>query len=343
MALNVALLGAGNIGRAHLAALSRSSSANLVGLYDLDRARAEQRAAEFNVPQIYASWPALLADPKVQIVGIVIPPDLHRQFAIEALEAGKHVVSEKPFASNIAECDDMIAASRRTGRRLFMVQNRIYSPAYEKLRELLRQDVIGTVFLCQTTGFEPPSIVTRSPWLASARGGNGVLMAQSVHPAYSLLWLLGAVAQVSCTFGGRKVVEMVYEDTAIVTLRFASGVIGEMTATFGLAHGPADHAIIIFGSEGCLELHNQHGNPTQPQTLRAISPKLYGDDQFHDVKLPPVESGSDSFRLMWEDYLQAIETSGPARVSAVEGRAAVELIQAARQAAELGRAVTFPL
>jgi predicted dehydrogenase len=342
MTLRVALLGAGNISRAHLSALSRSTSADLVGLFDVDRSRAEQRAAEFNVPQVYESWAALLADPQVDVVGIVVPPDLHQPYAIEALEAGKHVVSEKPLASDLAECDAMIAAARRTGRQLFMVENRIYNPAYEKLRELLQAEAIGTVFLCQTTGFEPPSIVTRSPWLASARGGNGVLMAQAVHPAYSLRWFLGDVAEVSAMFGTKKVIDMAFEDTAIVTLRFASGILGEMTATFGLAHGPADHAIVIFGTEGCLEIRNQR-DPVHPQSLRAISPKLYGDDAFHDVDLPPMENGSDQFRFMWEDYLRSMETGEPARVTIEDGRKAVEIIQAAHRSNELGRPVKLPL
>ena len=315
----------------------------MVGLCDADRSRAEQRAAEFGVDKIYSAWGDLLGDPSVRVVAVLVPPDLHQRFAVEALEAGKDVVCEKPMAASLAECDAMLDAARRSGRQIFIVQNRIYNPAYEATRELIQSGAIGTVFLAQTTGFEGPNTVFGSPWLATARGGNGVLMAQAVHPTYALRWMLGDVAQVSCTMGGRKVVEMTQEDTAIVTLRFASGVIAEMTATFGLANGPFDHGIFVFGSEGYLEIHNQSGKPGQPQTLRMISPRVHGDRETHAVELPPVPDHAASFRFMWEDYLRAIVSGQPARVSGLDGRKAVEVILAAHRSSELGRPVELPL
>jgi predicted dehydrogenase len=82
----------------------------------------------------------------------------------------------------------MLAAARSSGRRLFPVHNRVYSQAVEKMGEIVQQDGIGEVFLAQTTGFEaPPTVQT---WLASPRGGGGVLMSQAVHPMYVLRWLL---------------------------------------------------------------------------------------------------------------------------------------------------------
>lgn len=342
MPQNVAIVGAGNISRAHLSALRDSPLGRVVGLFDADRSRAEARAAEFGVPKVYATWEELRGDPEVGIVAVLVPPDLHARYTIEALEAGKNVLCEKPLGADVAECDQMIAAAERAGRRLFPVQNRIYGPAYEAARELIVGGALGTVFLAQTTGFEGPNTVFHSPWLADRRGGNGVLMAQAVHPAYTLRWMLGDVAEVSSRFGRRKVVAMTDEDTAVVTLQFQSGILAEMTATFGLANGPFDHGIWVFGSEGYLEIHNQNQNRHQPQSLRAISPRTFGDREPREVELPPLTDGS-SFRPMWADYLAELETGTPARVSARDGRAAVEIIQAAHRSNELERPVTLPL
>jgi UDP-N-acetyl-2-amino-2-deoxyglucuronate dehydrogenase len=340
--INIAIIGAGNISRAHLSALPDAALGRVVGLYDADRSRAETRAREFDVPTIYGSWEELLADPQVRLVAVLVPPDLHARYAIAALAAGKDVLSEKPLGADVAECDRMIAAARQAGRRLFPVQNRIYSPAYEAARELIQSGALGTVFLAQTTGFEGPNTVAHSPWLADRRGGNGVLMAQAVHPAYSLRWMLGDVAEVTARFGRKKVVSMADEDTAIVTLQFQSGVLAEMTATFGLTNGPFDHGIWVFGSEGYLEIHNQHGNRTQPQSLRVIAPRQYGDRDPHDIALAPLADGS-TFRPMWADYLRELETGAPARVAAEDGRNAVEIIQAAHRSNEQGRPIALPL
>ena len=342
MSINIAIIGSGNISRAHLSALRDSEQGKVVGLYDADPSRAEARAAEFGIPQVYQTWEDLLADPRVRLVAVLVPPDLHARYTIEALAAGKDVLSEKPLGADVAECDRMIAAARRAGRRLFPVQNRIYGPAYEAARELILSGALGTVFLAQTTGFEGPNTVFHSPWLADRRGGNGVLMAQAVHPAYSLRWMLGDVAEVTCRFGRRKVVEMTEEDTAIVTLQFQSGVLAEMTATFGLTNGPFDHGIWVFGSEGYLEIHNQNRNSSHPQSLRVISPQKFGERDPHEVALPPLADGS-SFRPMWADYLRELETGEPARVSALDGRNAVEIIQAAHLSNERGQPVQLPL
>ncbi|HEX5417904.1 MAG TPA: Gfo/Idh/MocA family oxidoreductase [Chloroflexota bacterium] len=342
MSINIAIIGAGNISRAHLSALRDSERGKVVGLYDADRSRAEARATEFGVARIYETWQDLLGDPNVRLVAVLVPPDLHARYTCEALEAGKDVLSEKPLGADVAECDTMIETARRAGRRLFPVQNRIYGPAYEAAHELIESGSLGTVFLAQTTGFEGPNTVFGSPWLAERRGGNGVLMAQAVHPAYSLRWLLGDVAEVTCRFGRRKVVQMTDEDSAIVTLLFQSGVLAEMTATFGLTNGPFDHGIWVFGNEGYLEIRNQNRNRTHPQSLRVISPQRFGDRDVHDVELPALTDGS-SFRPMWSDNLRELATGDPARVSARDGRNAVEIIQAAHLSNERGQPVQLPL
>ena len=231
--MRVALVGLGRIGRTHLRGLSTLPAAEVLGVYDQNLALARERADDAGVRRVYSSWSEVLDDEDVQCVGVLLPHDLHEQYAIDALEAGKHVVCEKPLARTLAECDRMLAAAGRAGRKLFPVHNRVYSPGVEKLAEILRQDGIGEVFLAQTNGFEaPPTVQT---WLATPRGGGGVLMSQAVHPMYVLRWLLGDVARVSCLFGERKVVDMSAEDHAVVLLKFANGIAAEMTCTFGIA------------------------------------------------------------------------------------------------------------
>src|ERR1700736_1007279 len=99
MALRVALVGMGRIGRIHLLALSGASDSatEVVGVFDINEALARERSEAANVQRVYASWQDVLNDPDVQCVGVLLPHDMHEQYAIEALEAGKHVVCEKPL------------------------------------------------------------------------------------------------------------------------------------------------------------------------------------------------------------------------------------------------------
>ncbi|MBV9578551.1 MAG: Gfo/Idh/MocA family oxidoreductase, partial [Chloroflexi bacterium] len=140
--------------------------AEVVGVYDLDQRLAHERAEAANVERVYASWQDVLSDPDVQCVGVLLPHDVHEQYATEALQAGKHVVCEKPpLAPTLPEGNRMLAVAARCERKLLRVHNRVYSPAVEKMPEILLGDGIGEVFLAQTTGFEaPPTVQT---WLAT--------------------------------------------------------------------------------------------------------------------------------------------------------------------------------
>src|SRR5262245_4973187 len=113
MALRVALVGMGRIGRTHLRALSGTDAAEVVGVYDLNTALAHERAEEAGVGRVYASWNEVVNDPAVQCVGVLLPHDLHEQYAVEAMEAGKHVVCEKPLAPTVPECARMLAAAAK--------------------------------------------------------------------------------------------------------------------------------------------------------------------------------------------------------------------------------------
>jgi len=332
MGLGVALVGMGRIARVHLPAIAGANGAQLIGVYDLDQPLAQERAAAANVQRVYASWDEVLTDPDVQCIGVLLPHDVHEKYAVEALHAGKHVVCEKPLAPTLPECVRMLAVASNSGRKLFPVHNRVYTPAVEKMREILQQDAIGEVFLAQTTGFEaPPTVQT---WLATPRGGGGVLMSQAVHPMYVLRWLLGEVRQVSCLFGDRKVVDMTAEDHAVVLLKFANGIAAEMTCTFGIAHGPLDHSITLHGRDGYLELSHQR--------LRAIAPRLFGDTEVHEVPLSETDTTS-AFGRMWEDYAHGIVENVPTRQTAEDGLRAVEIVQAAYRSNATGRTVELPM
>ena len=205
----------------------------------------------------------------------------------------------------------------RAGKRLHPVHNRVYDPASEAVQAFLASGAIGDVFLAQTVGLEPPQTVSVRPWLGTPAGGGGVLLAQAVHPAYVLRWLLGDVAEVACLTAARKVVEMTAEDTAVALLRFRSGAVGEMTGTFGLRAGPYEHGITLYGPEGYVEIHSRRG-------VQAIAPRRFDDREPHP--LLPERGWGEGFTRLWEDYARGFATGSPTRVTDEDGKRAVEII-----------------
>src|SRR5262245_24562646 len=129
MALQIAMIGAGVVANVHLEALADTAAVNVVGVYDQDRQKAEALAAKHGIGRTYQSWDELLRDTGVQCVAVLLPHDLHERYTVEALEAGKHVVCEKPLGQAIDEMDRMLQAAADAGRTVLPVQNRLYSHA----------------------------------------------------------------------------------------------------------------------------------------------------------------------------------------------------------------------
>jgi predicted dehydrogenase len=237
----------------------------------------------------------------------------------------------------------MLRAAADAGRMLLPVHNRLYSAGVERLCELVAAGHIGEVILAQTTGFEGPQTVGVRPWLATPRGGGGVLIAQAVHPAYILRRLLGDVARVTCQIGDLKVVDMTNEDTAVVTLKFRSGAVAEMTATFGISYGPFEHSIVLHGRAGYAQLGVGDAHTHNRDGLRVISPSAFGDHELHEVEVANEAGLATSFKRMWVDYAHGMLDGRGTRVSGEDGLRAVEIILAAYESSASGRAVDLPL
>jgi predicted dehydrogenase len=333
MTLRVAIIGCGAIARVHLPAILGTDGLELVGLFDADAERARLAADRFGVERIFENWPALLAEPTVDIVAILLPHRLHADFAVQALEAGKHVMCEKPLAITLADCDRMIAAAERAERALMPCHTRLFEPATPYLRALLDRGALGDLYLARTMGVEPPATVGVRPWLGAVPD-DGVLMAQAVHVAYLLRHLVGEVVEVSCFAGGVRVVDMASEDSAVVLLRFASGAVATMTATFGQRVGPHEHTVTLYGRHGWAEYRIG-----ADRSLEVASRTEFGDDAPHPIDLPD----EPNFQTMWPAFAHSVAASEPPPVTGRDGRAAVEIILAAYRSAATGQPVRLPL
>src|SRR6187402_1605385 len=121
MTLRIAIIGAGQVANVHLAAIADTDAVEVVGIFDMDTARAEEKAKAAGIGKVYGSWLQLLADDEVECVAVLLPHDLHEQYTVEALRAGKHVVCEKPLGQSVGEINRMLAAAKESGKTLLPV------------------------------------------------------------------------------------------------------------------------------------------------------------------------------------------------------------------------------
>ncbi|MFZ0216638.1 MAG: Gfo/Idh/MocA family oxidoreductase [Candidatus Dormiibacterota bacterium] len=319
--VRVALAGTGAIAHAHARAIVATPGLELAGVFDRDHARAEAFAHTYGAPRCYPTWQALLEDDAAGCVAVLVPPDAHEELTLAALAAGRDVMCEKPLARTVADCDRMLAAAREAGRVLLPGHNRVYEPGIERMGEIVHGGGLGHVYLVQSNGLEPPSLLDRVPWLRSEVSLGGVLIGQAVHAAYVLRWLVGPIAGVQAARVRDNTVEMTREDTAVVTLQFESGAVGALSSTFAVARGPLDHEIVLFGSEGYLRTTRRDGT----ERLFGVVPSICGDEELHELPLP----ARASWAGLWPDYARALRRESAPRQTAEDGRAAVAVIEAA--------------
>ncbi len=333
--LRLALAGTGAIANRHAAAIAANPGLAIAGVFDREPARAEAFAERHGVPRVYPSWRELLADPSTQCLVVTAPPDVHADLAVEALGSGRDVVCEKPLGRTTAECDRMLEAAEAAGRLLLPGHNRVFEPAIERMREIVQARELGRVFLLQSNGLEPPELLDRVTWLRTELSLGGVFLNQGVHPVYVTRWLLGEVDGVLGARTRENTVEMTREDTAAVTLELRSGALAVLSGTFAVAHGPLDHEIVLFGSGGWLRATRR---PDGREHLLGVVPALFEDDSEHDLPLP----AGNAFAGMWADYGEALRRRHDARQTAQDGRAAVEVVEAAYRSMREGTRITLP-
>ncbi|NLO08104.1 MAG: Gfo/Idh/MocA family oxidoreductase [candidate division WS1 bacterium] len=257
MDLTVGLIGCGKFAPLHLDALVRNEHVRRVIAADPDaEALAEIERRYGIIARTESDWRAVVEDDAVDVVDVLTPHDCHREVAVAALQAGKHVISEKPIARTLDEADEMIAAAREADRRLLVALTQCYFPAVAGAKRLIEAGEIGRPFLAVFTIYDDEVARMSDPehWKGDLeRAGGGVLIDAGYHPLYLLLHLFGRPREVNAMCRSLVVdAPGTGEDTAAVALNFGDGMMANVVVTF------ADHAERyradrrIVGTEGVL-------------------------------------------------------------------------------------------
>jgi predicted dehydrogenase len=249
----VGLIGLGAISKAHLQGYQQAGSGTRVAaVCDLDFARARKVGREIGA-RAYQDYNDLLRDPEVRSVDVALPHNLHFEVGRRALEAGKHVIIEKPLAPTVAECDSLMDLAGARGLLLSVSENARFVKAYIEVEKLLRKGAIGTPRLIRTLiyGSELVTLTDRGHWRSRAAASlGGAIVDSSPHSFYLLKWLFGEIA-VLRAFSEQLIAESEVEDNALVTGRMKSGALFTAQFTF-TAEIPWGERLEVYGSEGTI-------------------------------------------------------------------------------------------
>ena len=330
--LGVCVVGLG-IGYAHAKSYSKMEDVDLY-VCDIDQVKVKHAKAEFAVKEVFETIDEVLKSAKIDAIDAALPLDMHRDIAVKAAEAGKHFMTEKPLARNLAEADEMISAAEKAGIKLMVAEGVRFESRVIKARQFIDEGLLGKVFLVRVYQLESAH---PSGWrLDKERTGGGNLIDSGIH-AVHLLRFLGA-ADVELVFSQMTrlvLTEMEGEDTSTTVVRFGNGVVGNLITGWSLDAPKPEARFIVYGTDGCV--WQEWGGQRRLYYKSSKAGEANKEPLLVDV--PRVSAFDAECRHFVECILEDKEPiTGPK-----EARADLELIVAAYRSAETGTAVRLPL
>lgn len=274
--IRLALIGAGIFARdVHVPALrTLENTFEIVAVYS--RSQTNAAALASHLPgQVEATGdlPALLARDDIEAVDIILPIDVMPSVVERALRSDKHVISEKPIASDVATGQRLLELYRQNTGQIWVVgENWRYEEAFERAAAIIHGGEIGRTLLCHWVVYNPINPDNKyyaTPWRRSGDFPGGFLLDVGVHHVAVLRWLLGEITQVSAVTRQLRA-DLPPADVLSATFQFESGLIGVYQATYAV-NAPWPPALHITGEKGSLRVHRQDLEVTSGGVTQTIA------------------------------------------------------------------------
>lgn len=348
MGLGFGIVGTGMIAEYHARAIADVRGAVLVGCTDLRAEAAERFARDLNC-SAFATLAGMLADPRIDVVTICTPSGAHMEPAVQAAQARKHVIVEKPLEITLNRCDRIIEACRKNRVVLSTVFPSRFHESAVLLKKAIEQQRFGRVTSADAyvKWFRTQDYYDSGAWRGTWKlDGGGALMNQAIHSVDLLAWLMGPVTSVTAHVATLAHQRIAVEDVAVATLEFASGALGVIEASTAAYPGYLKR-IEIHGSHGSAVMEEEDirvwdfakMKPADQKLLQRMSDRTHTGGGASD----PRAIGHHGHTAQFRDVVKAIRAEQPPAIDGVEGRRSVEIILAIYKAAESGKAVTLPL
>ena len=299
------ILGAANIAREFIDSVKNSSLVSVDAIASRDGYKAAQFAKSYNIPQHYASYEAMLADPRIEAVYIPLPNDLHAPWAIRAAEAGKHILCEKPLAVSLSDVRAMFSAARKSRVKLAEAYPYMAQPQTIRMKELLTDDAIGQIqTISAAFGFGlvspngSPTANAANIRLSPERAGGGLLDAGTYAVSLLCLALSERPARV---IASARYTKTNVDQTVVALLEFSSGTLGQISCSMSTSfHRKA----LIVGSKGVIETDYSNHAGASGQLNLTIKRGVPKTIEFETISL----TAADGFMLETESFATWIRT-----------------------------------
>ena len=343
------IIGCGMISNFHAQAVAEIPDAEITACFDMVPAAADRFADEKKC-KAYHNLDDMLADNAVNVVTICTPSGAHRDPAVAAAKAGKHVLVEKPLEITLTKCDEIIHACEQNDVLLGTIMPSRFSEANLTLKNAIEAGRFGKLTLGDTyvKWWRSQEYYDSGGWRGSwALDGGGAFMNQAIHNVDLLYWFMGDVAEV-CGITDTLAHERIeVEDVGVAAVRFKNGAIGTLEATTAAYPGllkkteiHGTHGSVIVEQDDILMWNFAQEEPSDDDIRQKFGK---GNATSSGGASDPTAISHLGHKKQFEDFLAAIKSGSKPLVDGYEGRKSVEIILAIYQSSWTGQRVTLPL
>jgi UDP-N-acetyl-2-amino-2-deoxyglucuronate dehydrogenase len=340
--IRTALVGCGRISKSHLDALAaHKADTELVAVCDADP-KALAAAQELTGAPGYPSLDALLAKADADLVVLATPSGLHPAQAIQAAQAGRHVMTEKPMATRWDDGKRMVEVCDKAGVQLFVVKQNRLNPTVRLVKRALARHRFGRIYAvtCNVFWTRPQEYYDAAKWRGTWEFDGGAFMNQASHYVDLLEWLIGPVESVfayTATLARRIEVE----DTGVAAIRWRNGAMGSINVTMCTYPKNLEGSLTILGEKGTVRLGGVAVNKIEHWEF--AEPDAEDDAKWQEASYQPSSIYGQGHVLYYDNVIKALRGEEPAQTDGREGLRSLELLVAIYESARDGRRVGLPL
>ena len=340
--INVGILGCGKIAQVrHIPEYAENPDVELAAFYNPSRKRAEEQAEKYG-GKVYDTAEELLADKSIDAVSICAANYAHAELSIKAMEAGKHVLCEKPMATTLADCEAMVECAKRTGKFLMIGHNQRLAKAHVEAKRLIDQGLIGDIITFRTTfGHGGPETWAINPgknvwFFDKKKAAMGAMADLGVHKTDLIQFLTGervvrtTARLVTLDKRGEDGELIGVDDNAVCIYEMSGGAFGTMTASWTY-YGAEDNSTVLYGTKGIMRIYD---DPAHSIVVKLSD----GEEQVYDVEQIQTNDNQTKSGVI-DLWVECLKNNTPPEISGESALYAMRAVFASIESSQTDRAV----
>lgn len=326
--IKFAVVGNGHIGKRHAEMIVRNEGAELAALCDV-RPKDELGIENFDAPFFNSIDDLLASDVEFDVLTVSTPNGIHASHSLKAIEAGKHIVCEKPMGLNKADCEDIMHLALQNNKQVFCVMQNRYSPPSAWLKEIMDKKLLGNIHMVQLNCYwnRDDRYYKKGGWKGTPDLDGGTLFTQFSHFIDIMYWLFGDIDNIKGRFADFTHADSTdFEDSGFVNFDFVDGGMGSINYSTAVANQNLESSLTIIGEKGSVKIGGQYMNEVEVCNIEGYEmPELKESNPANDYG--PYKGSAANHNYVIKNVIDTLKGRTTATTNALEGLKVVEIIE----------------